>query len=252
MQTDWYKTFFQGVANDLWRKAITPEQTRAEADFIEATLGHRSRLLDVPCGNGRLALELAARGCRLTGLDLSGEFIAEARAASQRAGLRIQWVHADMVTLAGPARFQGAYCFGNSFGYMPLAGTRRFLRGLARALKPGAGFVLDCGVIAETLIPSFREREWFQVQDIHFAIENRYLADVSCLETECTFIKDGKTEKHSFWHWVYTAGEVRRMLEEAGFKVLHLYSSLDRQPFKLGAQRLLLVAQRSGRRPTPN
>jgi hypothetical protein len=42
------------------------------------------------------------------------------------------------------------------------------------------------------------------------------------------------------------------MLEEAGFKVLHLYSSLDRQPFKLGAQRLLLVAQRSGRRPTPN
>src|SRR6185295_9388208 len=67
IKTNWYEDFFRGVANDLWRKAISPEQTRVEADFLENTFGAKSRLLDVPCGNGRHTLELARRGCRMTG-----------------------------------------------------------------------------------------------------------------------------------------------------------------------------------------
>jgi SAM-dependent methyltransferase len=245
MQTNWYETFFHGVANDLWRKAMTPKQTRAEADFIEKLLGPRSRLLDVPCGNGRLALELAARGCRMTGLDLSKEFIAEATAAGKAAGRRIEWVLADMRQLPWRARFDGAFCFGNSFGYLEFADMQRFLTRLARALKPNARFLIDTGSTAESLLPRFAPREWRQIGDIHFAIHNRYLAEVSCLETECTFIQHGTLEKRTFWHWVYTVGELKRLLEQTGFTVTHLYSSLEQQPFKLGDERLLVVAQRS-------
>ncbi len=56
MQSNWYEKFFYGVAVDLWRKAVTVEQTRVEADFIIKTLRPASgaRLLDVPCGNGRI------------------------------------------------------------------------------------------------------------------------------------------------------------------------------------------------------
>jgi hypothetical protein len=35
MNTNWYENFFHGVANDLWRKCTSPEQTLAEADFLE-------------------------------------------------------------------------------------------------------------------------------------------------------------------------------------------------------------------------
>ena len=46
----WYKDFFRGLAVDLWRKAIPPEQTRAEVDFLENALkapqgGHPSSLV---------------------------------------------------------------------------------------------------------------------------------------------------------------------------------------------------------------
>src|SRR5712692_1728772 len=81
--TNWYEDFFHGVALDLWRKAIRPEQTTAEADFLVNVLQReaRSHLLDVPCGNGRLSLELARRGYRVTGVDIAEEFIEEARAS---------------------------------------------------------------------------------------------------------------------------------------------------------------------------
>lgn len=38
MDTRWYEGFFQGIALDFWRKAVPPEQTRREADFLERAL----------------------------------------------------------------------------------------------------------------------------------------------------------------------------------------------------------------------
>ena len=64
MQSNWQETFFRGVALDAWRRIINPEMTRTEADFLERTLGVDSgaQLLDIPCGNGRHAIELAKGG----------------------------------------------------------------------------------------------------------------------------------------------------------------------------------------------
>ena len=82
--SNWYEHFFHGLALDLWRKAISPKQTKSEADFLVKVLrcAKDAHLLDVPCGNGRLSLALAARGYRLTGMDISKEFVDEARAAA--------------------------------------------------------------------------------------------------------------------------------------------------------------------------
>ena len=63
MQTNWWENFFHGVALDFWRAAVSDEQTRADADFIakQLQLPANAKVLDVPCGNGRLSLELAGR-----------------------------------------------------------------------------------------------------------------------------------------------------------------------------------------------
>jgi len=245
IKTNWYEDFFHGVANELWRKCVSSEQTRAEADFLEKTLGSKTRLLDVPCGNGRLALELARRGCRTTGVDLSKEFVQEATDAAAAVGLAVEFVRGDMKQLTWKSEFDGAFCFGNSFGYLIYADMTAFVAGVARALKAGGRFVIDTGATAESILATLKEREWYQIDDIIFAIENRYLADVSCLETKGTFVQNGKLETRTWWHWVYTVGEIRRMLEGAGLAVTNLYTSLDQQPFKLGDQRLIIVAQKA-------
>ena len=246
VSSNWYENFFHGIALDLWRKAVSDEQTKDEADFLVKTLecASGSRLLDVPCGNGRHSLELAKRGYRMTGLDISEEFIEEARASCSAIGAQIELVLGDMRHVEGEAKFDGAFCVGNSFGYLEYCDMEAFLNGVSRALKPEARFVVGTGIAAESILLNLKERTWYQVGDILFAIENHYQVEESCLDTDHTFVRDGKVETRQSKHWVYTVGEIRRMLERAGLTVQGLYSSLDCQPFTLGSHWLFVVAQK--------
>jgi len=75
-------------------------------------------------------------------------------------------------------------------------------------------------------------------------IQEQYLAEASCIDSEYVFERDGKIESRKAKHWIYTAAEIRRMLERAGFSVLNLYGSLKFEPFVLGSDELYVVAQR--------
>ena len=241
---NWYEDFFHGVSLDLWRKAVSPEQTRSEANFLTTVLDCpvESRLLDAPCGNGRHSIELAKRGYQLTGIDISQEFLYEARTTASAAGVKVDFISCDMRRIEGESIYDGAFCLGNSFGYMEWSDTQLFLGGVARALKTGARFVVNTGAVAETIIPHYREREWYQFDDLFFAIRNSYDANQSCLETEYVFVRNGKVETRYGKQWVYTAGEIRRMLEGAGLTTLNLYSSIDCDPLELGSHQLFVVA----------
>ena len=67
MESQWFETFFSGIAVEFWIRAMTPEITTAEVDFLEKALELKrgARVLDIPCGHGRHALELARRGARV-------------------------------------------------------------------------------------------------------------------------------------------------------------------------------------------
>ncbi len=246
--SNWYENFFHGVSLDLWRKAISPEHTKAEADFLVQALqcNAESHLLDVPCGNGRLSFELASRGYRVTGVDIADEFIEEARALAKNTGETPvpHFILGDMRNIEGEAIYDGAYCFGNSFGFLAYADMEKFLNGVVRALKPGARFIIETGMAAESAIPKFTELESHQIEDILCTIKEKYLATEGCIDTEYVFERNGVTESRFAKHWIYTAAEIRRMLERAGFVVLNLYGSLKCEPFVLRSDELLVIAQR--------
>src|SRR5437773_9003272 len=249
--SNWYENFFHGVTLDLWRQAISPQQTIAEAEFLIENLNCKrgSHLLDVPCGNGRLAFELAKRGYRVTGVDISEEFIAEARSSGIRLGKdqppataggsdSVEFMLGDMRRIEGEAIYDGAYCFGNSFGFLEYADMESFLNGVARSLKPGARFVIETGMAAESILPKFEAESSHQIGDIHVTIKEQYLAAESCVDSEYVFERNGKTESRMAKHWIYTAGEIQRMLERVGFAVKGIFGSLDRKPYELGLTEL--------------
>jgi len=254
--SNWYENFFHGLALDLWRKAISPKQTKSEADFLVKVLrcAKDAHLLDVPCGNGRLSSALAARGYRVTGVDISEEFVEEARAVwaldppaharGTDSRAPVEFILADMSKLSGDRIYDGAYCFGNSFGFLDHAGMESFLSGVARALKPGARFIVETGMAAESVLQKFEPLTMHRIDDISITIKERYLAEVSCIDTEYIFEQNGKVERGYAKHWIYTVGEIRRMLERAGFEILNLYGSLKCKPYTLGAEELFVIAQR--------
>lgn len=87
-----HENFFQGIALEMWRKCVSAEQTRLEVDFLERALRLQTgaRVLDVPCGLGRHSLELASRGYRVAGVDVSPQMIEEGRASVTGAGVAIE------------------------------------------------------------------------------------------------------------------------------------------------------------------
>jgi ubiquinone/menaquinone biosynthesis C-methylase UbiE len=244
--SNWYENFFHGLSLDLWRKAISPKQTKSEADFLVKVLKCKkgSHLLDVPCGNGRLSLELARRGFNVTGIDIADEFVAEARTAAKDVTPQPQFLLGDMSHIEGEGIYDGAYCFGNSFGFLKFADMESFLGGVSRTLKPGARFVVETGMAAESVLHKFEPVTMHQIGDISVTIKEQYLAEESCIDTEYVFERDGKTETGPAKHWIYTVGEIRRMLERAGFQILDLYGSLKKGPYTLGSEELFVVAQR--------
>lgn len=245
---DWWKDFFQGVTLDLWRAVITEEQTRAEAGCIAKLLQPQpgAKLLDVPCGAGRLCLEFAARGFRLTGVDIAEDFIREARAKTAERKLDIAWENRDMLGLIWREEFDGAFCFGNSFGYSDDEGNAEFLAAVSRSLKPGARLAIDT-TAAEAILSHYEERSWSEAGGIIMLEENRYDVARSRYETEYTFIRNGKVEVKKGSQRIYTYGELCRLLEAAGFSETAGYGSTNLEPFGLGAHRLVLVTTKKTR-----
>jgi len=268
--SDWYEDFFHGIPLDLWRKAISQAQTKAEADFLVDALqcNPGSHLLDVPCGNGRLSRELARRGYRVTGVDISEEFIEEARAlildratdpsadadGTDKARFiahaddtdsvaPVKFILGDMRMIEGESAYDGAYCFGNSFGFLEYADMEKFLSGVARSLKPEARFVIETGMAAESVLPKFEPETSHQIEDIKVTIKEQYLAAESCVDSEYIFERNGEIDSRKAKHWIYTVAEIRRMLERAGFEILNCFGSLKGEPFKLGSRELFVVSQ---------
>jgi SAM-dependent methyltransferase len=246
MKPDGFDAFFQGIALEAWRKVNPPDSTAREADFLERVLQPRpgARLLDVPSGEGRLALELAGRGYRLTGVEHMPDCIREARAQADARGLAVEWHQADMRRLPWRERFAGAFCFGNSQGLLDPPGTLAFLRALGRALKPGGRLVLDSELVAESLLPGLEERVWQPVEDILVLVEHRYDLGESRLDTDYTFVKGGERVTRRLCHWVYTVGELQRMVSRCGMATRSLLGSLELEPYQVGSPRLLLVAEK--------
>jgi SAM-dependent methyltransferase len=185
---------------------------------------------------------LAARGFQVTGVDLSTTCLSAARELAAQKGVSAHWENRDMSDLPWSQNFDAAFAMGNSLGYADDDHDARFLRAVAKALKPGGRFVLDYPAVAEALLPSYQERTWWTVDDMLFLRHGRYNHHAGRIETEYTVIREGKIEKKPWTQRVYTYREVCGLLTEAGFTDLQGYASLSLEPFKLGSRGLLLVA----------
>lgn len=247
-QTGWWEDFFTGPWLDAQRQLKTSEQTRAEADFIERKLRltRPARVLDVPCGVGRHAIDLAKRGYQVKGIDLTAAFVDDARHEAYRQGLtNVEWACQDMRAINEHEAFDGIYCFWGSFGYLDDQGNADFLQSVARSLKPGARFLLDTHV-TETLLPRLSQKhDWKRVGNILMLEERSYDYTRSRSNTEWTLIRDGETFAKTTSIRLYSYRELREMLVQAGFSNFEAYGNLNDQPFGLDAARLYMVAART-------
>jgi SAM-dependent methyltransferase len=243
----WWKNFFDGLIVEFWQAVVPDETTRAETDFLEKhlRLGPGSRVLDVPCGAGRHAIELATRGHRVTGVDISPEFLETARAGARGRGISVEWRQAEMRDLPWSSEFDAAYCAGSSFGFLGDEGDAEFLRAVSRTLKPGGRFSADFKA-AESILPNFREQYEMRVGEIEFRARNTYDPTHATMESFYTVTRGDRTEKKRAVHRIYTAREILGMLSEADLSGFETFGSIGGDPFRLGSPTLVVVGVKNG------
>lgn len=240
MYSDWTTTFFGGLAVEFWVRAA-PAPAPAEIDFLKSILADATEVLDVACGAGRYTIPLATAGYRMTGVDLSADFLRAARQAAPD----ITWEQRDIREFTWRERFGGAVCFGNSFGYFDRTGTLLLLHGVARALQPGAFFVLETAVTAESILPVLQPSRRMEFGDIVLSSTNAYVPAEGRLDIQYTFERNDLRESKEAHSWIFMARDVIAMMREAGFDRVDLYASHDRSLFVAGSPRALFVAKRS-------
>lgn len=139
------------------------EHTTEEVDFIVEALALRGgeRILDLACGFGRHSLELARRGYPVVGVDITPEYVADARGTAAQEGLAAEFVVADVREVAYAGEFDVVLNMADgAIGYFDTdAENLRLFDVIGRALRSGGKHVMGvCS--AEHAARHFPKRHW--------------------------------------------------------------------------------------------
>lgn len=245
-----WRAFFDGHAPFYMQNVFT-RNTLAEVEFLagELHLTPGTRLLDLGCGTGRHSVELARRGCRVVGVDLSRGMLRQAQAAAQAAGAWVDWVQADATRFVAPMSFDAAICLcEGSFGLAsdgedPIAHDEAIARNLARCLRPGARLIL-------TALNGLRLLRQHGAEDIAAgAFDPATLTERHPMEWESD---TGNREVVVCEHG-YRPEALRDLFEDAGFAIEHIgggtagnwgFRPLDPEEYEI-----MLIAAQTERAP---
>lgn len=124
-------------SGDFGQVAKTIETVAAEfMSRLELPVG--GKVLDAACGTGNLTVLAARRGCRVSGLDIAANLIAQARERAQRESLSIEFTEGDAEAMPyGDASFDAVV---SMYGVMFAPRPEQVVKELRRVTKPG-GFI---------------------------------------------------------------------------------------------------------------
>jgi SAM-dependent methyltransferase len=245
------KPWFEEVFDEDYLRTLPfmrADQTLREVEFISDTLrlGAGDEVLDVACGYGRHAIELVQRGVNVTGLDLSLPLLIRAADEAQRRGLSVNFVHADMREMAFERQFDGAYSMLTSFGYFDEETNLRVAERVARALKPGARFLLDI-VNRDYVVSDLPVRVWWEGTGCVVLEEVDFNFHTSRILTHRSIVfEDGRQLEQEISVRAYSLHEIGRLLRQAGFRVIDVSGALATRGnfFGTSSRSLLIVAEK--------
>ena len=216
----WWEELFN---DDYLRtmEKVTDDQVGTEADFIETSLGleRGGTILDLACGTGRQAIELARRGYEVVAFDLSLQMLARAGDEAQERDVKLNFVQGDMRDMTFEAQFDGVYCWNTAFGYFDEEKNAHVVDRVHRALKAGGLFLLDV-VNRDFIVRQSPSLAWFEGDGCVCMDEMTVDFITSRMKVKRTLmLDDGRSRETEYSMRIYSLHELGRILHEHGFKV---------------------------------
>lgn len=265
LPSEWWRTLFNSLYLETDGDIVENDRnTRAEVDLliVSAGLECHDRILDLCCGQGRHALELARRGFRhVTGLDRSRYLIRLARKRARQADLAVSFHEGDARRFRlGEGDFRCVSLLGNSFGYFDRPeDDLAVLVAVQRALGSGGRLVMDL-MDGEWMRNHFEPRSWEWVDQNHFVCRERALAgdgDRLISREVVVHAERGVIADQFYAERLYSRERLAALLTRAGFGNLRFHpvaapDSARNQDLGMVEHRLFLTGEaprRLGRVP---
>ncbi len=142
----WYEELFANYAKTYDTETFT-RGTLGEVDFLEKELNYdkTKSILDIGCGTGRHAIELARRGYSITGIDLSAAQLKRAGEKAKEAGVQIRFMQLNACALPFRNEFDFAIMLCEGGFSLQETDARNFqiLEGAERALRSPGKFIFS-------------------------------------------------------------------------------------------------------------
>jgi ubiquinone/menaquinone biosynthesis C-methylase UbiE len=229
----------------FYAESIDDEHSDADTTEILSLLElpPGSRILDAPCGHGRIARRLAAAGMEVTGVDLNPAYLDQARADPLMPPDAVNYVEGDVRALPLDGPFDAVVCWLNSFGYYDDADCHRVLREFHRVLRPGGKVTIDTmhhdgGV--RHFVPA-PEAVVVQHGDDAMIELSTWDPVSGRMVIERTVYRDGAVRHVSYFVRLPTPPEWVVWLEEAGFRDV-IFRAGAGGPLQLDSWELVVVA----------
>jgi ubiquinone/menaquinone biosynthesis C-methylase UbiE len=241
----WYERMFPGLYRHVLPATFTPAQTRQQAQRVRRLLRLRKgrRVLDIPCGMGRLTIPLARTGLVMTGVDLTDPYLRQARSVARAEGLDVRFVRADMRAIDFDGEFDAAFNWFGSFGYFSDRDNLAVLRRLHRALKPG-GRVLIEGLNKPWVLSHLHRSAQEQIGPVQIAHRIHFDRRTSRLRDLWTLRKGRSVERIAVSIRLYSGADIRNLLRQAGFADIELFGGPAAGPVRRSSPRWIAVGRR--------
>jgi SAM-dependent methyltransferase len=242
----WEELFSEDFVRANWK--VSDEQIKREVTFVEESLGVAPGgvVLDLGCGSGQHAVELASRGYGVVGYDLSLYQLALAGDLAQERSQKINFLQGDMREMAFEEMFDGIFCWNTSFGYFEEDKNFSVAERAFRALRPGGMLLVDVmnRDFAAAHTPS---SVWFE-GDACVCMDDAVIDYfTSRLRVKRSVIlDDGRTRECTYSVRLYSFHELGKLLHEVGFRVTEVSGHPATPGVFLGqaSPRILMLAQR--------
>jgi SAM-dependent methyltransferase len=251
-QKQWWEELF---GDDFLRTMdrLAPRFVRKECDFIEDRLGVEKGavVLDLACGAGQHAVELASRGYSVVGYDLSLAMLAQAADEAQERAQKLNFLQGDMRDMAFEEMFDAVYCWGTSFGYFEEEKNFNVLQRIHRALRTGGMLMLDV-INHDYVVCRQPSLVWFEGDGCVCMDDMQVDSFTSRLRVKRTVMfEDGRTREVDYAIRLYALHELGKMLHEVGFKVLEVSGHPSHPGVFFGSEspRIIILAERSTPKP---
>jgi SAM-dependent methyltransferase len=236
---------------------VTPPvaaQVAALAEILSRRgVGAGAKILDAGCGTGRYALELAGRGFRVAGLDLSASLLAEARRRAREAAAPVALARGNILALPFAPRLDAVLCRGVLNDLLDDRSRQKVFESFAGSLRRGGVLVFDVREWEGTarrkrLAPVSLKTLDTPRGRLTFRSETRLdEARRELLVAERHALADGaevRTAVHEFTMRCWTREELREGLTRAGFARLDYLGGYDLAARAGESDRLVCVASR--------